>query len=254
MYGAILGDIVGSSREWRSIKNEDFDLLVSKSRITDDTVMTVATADAILNEKDYGKCYFEWGNKYLNAGYGGGFAKWLRSEDPQPYNSFGNGSAMRVSPVGWAYLTLEETLEQAAKSAAPTHNHPEGIKGAQAIAGAIYLARHGCSKKNIYSWIENEFNYNLNRKLSEFRMNYKFDVTCQGSVPEAIICFIEGNSYEDVIRKAVSLGGDADTQACIAGSIAEAYYGIPEDLLSKTNEYLPDCMAEVLTSFEKRFM
>lgn len=254
MYGAILGDIIGSTREGKPLKTENFQLFMPGSRATDDTVMTIATADAILNNKDYGKCYWYWGNKYPNAGYGGSFRKWLHSNNPGPYNSFGNGSAMRVSPVGWAFASIEETLEQAERSALPTHNHPEGIKGAKAVAGAIYLARNGYDKEYILSWIVKEFRYNLNRKIEDFRRNYGFDVTCQGSVPEAIICFLEGNSYEEAVRKAVSLGGDSDTQACIAGSIAEAFYGIPEELLNKVSDYTPDCMVEIMVRFKERYL
>lgn len=211
--------------------------------------MTIATADAILNNKDFSKTYHEWGNLYPDKGYGYRFAQWLMSDNPEPYDSYGNGSAMRVSPVGWLYNDLTTVFEKAEESACVTHNHEEGIRGAMATAECIYLARYKTPKKIIKEFIETYFDYNLNRTIAEIRPAYQFDETCQGSVPESIICFLEGNSYEDVVRKAVSLGGDTDTQACIAGSIAEAYYGIPDKLVIKIDDYLPDDMLNIIVQF-----
>ena len=238
MHGAIFGDIVGSVYEFNNTHDYDFELLTKKSRPTDDSYMTLAVASALLetleNDDDAIKAAVvrnmrEIGRKHPNAGYGGMFFRWLGERDPQPYNSYGNGSAMRVSPVGWLYDTLEETLHVAKLTAEVTHDHPEGIKGAQAIAAAIYLARTGSSKKEIASYITETFGYDLSRTLDEIRPGYKFWAICQKSCPEAIIAFLEGESFEDVIRKAVSLGGDSDTIACMAGGIAEAYYGMPEE-------------------------
>lgn len=261
MYGAILGDIIGSPFEFREIrqKSKDFELFSKESKFTDDTVMTIAIADAILKtgyEKD-GRILFKnveksmqkWGKKYPHAGYGGGFRKWLRSEKPKPYNSFGNGSAMRVSAVGWIFNSMFETRECVRMTARPTHNHPEGVKGAMAVASAIFLARNDADKEEIKNYIEYEFNYDLSRTLDEIRPNYEFDETCQGSVPEAIIAFLESENFEDAIRNAVSLGGDTDTQAAIAGSIAEAFYGVPENLIKKCREYLPQEFLDVIDKF-----
>jgi ADP-ribosylglycohydrolase len=254
MLGAILGDIVGSRFEFNKIrynKSENFNLFQKDCHFTDDTVMTIATADAILNNKDFGECYHKWGNKYPYGGYGARFASWLGSSNPQPYNSFGNGSAMRISPVGWLYNDLETVFTKAEESAIVTHNHEEGIKGAVSIACCIYLARNKTPKKIIKEFIETYFDYDLSRTIEQIRPTYDFDETCQGSVPESIICFLEGNNYEDVIRKAVSLGGDTDTQAGIAGSIAEAYYGIPDKYIIKLDDYLPDDMLNIIVQFNK---
>lgn len=253
MLGAILGDIIGSTREWKRIKTEEFELFPVGSKFTDDTVMTIATADALLNGKSFDQSYHEWGNKYPNAGYGGMFRKWLKSDNPKPYNSFGNGSAMRVSPVGWLNNNLDDVRLNAYHSAIPTHNHKEGIKGAESIAIAILMARkYPGEKDKIKQTIRKYFGYNLNRTIEEIRPNYRFDSTCQGSVPEAIICFLESNSYEDAVRKAISLGGDSDTLACIAGGIAEAYFGIPNHIYSKLNNYLPNDMWKIINQFKKR--
>ncbi len=229
MLGAVAGDIIGSVYEFNNTHRYDFELFTPRSTFTDDTVLTVAVADCILHGKDYARTIWEYGNRYPDRGYGGRFPNWLDSKDLKPYNSFGNGSAMRVSPVGFAFDTLEETLAEARRSAEVTHNHPEGIKGAQAVAAAIFLARRGESKGYIREYITDTFGYDLNRTLDEIRPNYTFDETCQGSVPEAIIAFLESNDYEDAIRKAVTLGGDSDTIACITGGIAQAHYGgVPE--------------------------
>jgi len=254
MIGAIAGDIIGSVYETHSIKTEEFPLFSPGCRFTDDTVMTVATADAILTGKGYAEAYREWGRLYPHAGYGGMFRQWLRSDDMGPYNSFGNGSAMRVSPVGFAFDTLDKVLEEAKKSAEVTHNHPEGIKGAQATATAIYLARTGKSKDEIKEYIESNFNYDLGATLAEIRPHYRFDPTCQGSVPQAVIAFLESISYEDAVRKAISLGGDTDTQGCITGGIAQAYYKtIHDHIIKKARALLDGRLLKVVDLFNARY-
>ena len=250
MYGAIIGDIAGSVYEFDpSMKTKVFPFFSKASEITDDTVMTVAIADAIMNNKEYGERMHYWGRKYPYESYVNRFIRWLMTDTPRPYNSFGNGSAMRVAPVGFYFSTIEKVRHEAKMSALPTHNHPEGIKGAEAVASAIFLARNGHSKQELKRYIETEFFYNLDRTVDNVRKTYRFDETCQGSVPESIIAFLEGEDYEDTIRNAVSLGGDADTQAAIAGSIAEAYFGIPEELIEKAKEYIPEDMQKVIDSF-----
>ena len=250
MYGAIIGDIVGSRFEWMPHKSKEFELFTSDCTPTDDTVLTIAVAEAIMTDNDFEYYLRHWGVKYPYAGYGGTFIRWLANEIPA-YNSYGNGSAMRVSPIGWAYHDLETTREMARKSAEVTHNHPEGIKGAESVASAIWMARNRYNKNEIKQYIEKEFGYDLSRKLDDIRKTYQFDVTCQGSVPEAIICFLEGEDFEDVIRNAVSLGGDSDTQAAIAGSIAEAFFGIPPHLIDRcNNRYLPREMRDVIVDFD----
>ena len=255
MIGAIAGDVVGSIREWQNVKTTDFVLFEENCRFTDDTVLTIAVADCILNKKDYAETIKEYGNRYPHAGYGGSFRKWLSGEIVGPYNSWGKGSAMRVSPVGFAYDNLGDVLMEAERSAAVTHNHPEGIKGAQAIACAVFLARTGRTKKEIRNFITNEFSYNLYRTIDEIRPGYEFDVSCQGSVPEAIIAFLESEDVEDAIRKAVSLGGDSDTIACMAGGIAQAYYTkIPESIVQETRNRLPEDLLAVVNAFEKAYI
>jgi ADP-ribosylglycohydrolase len=259
MIGAILGDIIGSKFEFSKLrynKSEEFKLFPDGIHFTDDTAMTIATADAILNNKDFAKTYQAWGNKYPDLSYGCNFRSWLSSEDPKPYNSYGNGSAMRVSPVGWLYNDLKTVFEKAEESALVTHNHDDGIKGAVSIACCIYLGRNKTPKKIIKEFIETYFEYDLSRTIEQIRPTYDFNETCQGSVPESIICFLESNSYEDAIRKAISLGGDTDTQACITGSIAEAYYGLNDlklncDIYGKLVRYLPDDMIEIIKQFEQ---
>lgn len=249
MYGAIIGDIVGSRFEGNPHKSKVFELFTDDCTPTDDSVLTVAVADAIMADNDFEYYLRHWGVKYPYAGYGGTFIHWLANEIPA-YNSYGNGSAMRVSPIGWAYHDLETTREMARKSAEVTHNHPEGIKGAESVASAIWMTRNRYNKNEIKQYIEKEFGYDLSRKLDDIRKTYQFDVTCQGSVPEAIICFLEGEDFEDTIRNAVSLGGDSDTQAAIAGSIAEAYFGIPSRLIDRCNDYLPREMRDVIIDFD----
>ncbi|MBI4334548.1 MAG: ADP-ribosylglycohydrolase family protein [Chloroflexi bacterium] len=252
MIGAIAGDIIGSAYEWHQIKSISFELFSPRSQFTDDTVLTVAVADCILNGKEYAATFREYGRRYPHAGYGGNFRVWLWSDNPKPYNSFGNGSAMRVSPVGFAFSSLDAVLREAERSAAVTHNHPEGIKGAQAVAAAIFLAGQGESKDRIRDYIEKISGYNLRRTLDEIRPSYSFDETCPGSVPESIIAFLESESYEDAVRKAVSLGGDADTMACIAGGIAQAYYGeIPAGIVKRVREILDPPLLAVVDRFER---
>lgn len=224
MLGAVAGDVIGSVYERRPIKTLDFPLFHAHSRFTDDSVLTIAIADAILQGMEYAEALKTYGRKYPNAGYGGAFYKWIFAVESQPYNSWGNGSAMRVSPVGFAFATVEEVLHEAERTAIVSHNHPEGIKGAQATALAIFMARKGLDKETIRTEIKRRFRYDLERTVDDIRPSYRFDVSCQGTVPEAIIAFLDSHDYEDAIRKAISLGGDSDTLACITGAIAQAYY------------------------------
>lgn len=255
MLGAIIGDIIGSVYEKREIKTTDFELYSRWSKYTDDTVLTIATADCILNDGSYTEYYQKYGKQYPKKGYGGTFQNWIFSENPQPYNSWGNGSAMRVSPIGYAFDALEDVLRIAKESAEVTHNHPEGIKGAQAIAAAIFWARNGSSKEEIRQYITKTFKYDLNRTIEGIRAEYKFDVSCQGSVPEAIIAFLDGNNFESTIRLAISLGGDADTLAAMAGSIAEAYYReIPAELRLESIKRLPDELIEIIDAFYLKYI
>ncbi len=250
MLGAIAGDIIGSVYESGWIKRTNFALFAPGARFTDDTVLTVAVADCILNNKDYAVTLKEYGRRYPDAGYGGMFYRWLCRPDSAPYNSYGNGSAMRVSPVGFAFSTIDEVLREAKRSAEVTHNHPDGIKGAQVIASAIFLARTGKEKKEIARYIEERFGYNLRQTLDEIRPNYQFDETCQGSVPQAVIAFLESIDYEDAVRKAVSLGGDSDTLACMAGGIAQAYYNkIPSYIVSEVRQILNEDLLAIVDEF-----
>ena len=254
MIGVIAGDIIGSIYEHRPIKNKDFPLFDQGCRFTDDTVLTVAIADAILNGRSYREALIDIGRRYPQAGYGRSFYHWLHTEDPQPYNSWGNGSAMRVSPVGFAFSSEEEVLQHAKMTAEVTHNHPEGIKGAQATALAIFLARMSTGKKEIRSRISERFNYDLNLTVDEIRPTYSFDISCQGTVPEAIISFLDSDSYEDAIRNAVSLGGDSDTLACITGGIAEAFYGgVPDDIGKEAMDRLPSDLLGIVDNFCQKY-
>lgn len=252
LIGAICGDIIGSWYEFCSTKHQNFDLFTDGSRFTDDTVCSIAVADALMNDNDFVPKLQYWCRKYPRAGYGGNFNWWFRQENPQPYNSWGNGSAMRVSSVGAYANSIDEVLDLAEKSAKVSHNHPEGIKGAQVTAFAIYLAINGKSKEEIKTQIELRFGYDLSRKYEDIKPAYSFDVSCQGSVPESLIAFLESNDYESAIRMAVALGGDADTQAAITGGIAAAYYGtIPEPILTGCLSRLPLDMKEVILSFNQ---
>lgn len=254
MRGAIAGDIIGSVYENEPVKQKTFPLFGRESRFTDDTVLTVAIADSLLSGKSYAASMKQWGRRYPLAGYGQNFYQWLMSRCSVAYNSFGNGSAMRISPIGWAFDDLDRTLLEAQKSAEVTHNHPEGIKGAQAVAGSIFMCRQGKTKKEIKEWAENFSGYDLDRTTDAIRPDYKFEVSCQLSVPEAIICFLESDSFESAVRLAVSLGGDADTQACISGALAHAFYKeLPEEIVNETEKRLPDNMKAILQEFEKRF-
>ena len=260
MYGAILGDIIGSPYEHdRGSKSKYFPLFVSKSRFTDDTAMTVAVADGLMRSRgkpDYVtaeiliKSMQHWGRRYPLAGYGSKFLRWLASPRPVPYGSLGNGAAMRVSSVGWLYDSLEETRHMAMVTAEVTHNHPEGVKGARAVACAIYLARTGSDKDAIKSYVTDEYGYDLSRTCDEIRPTYHHIESCQETVPQAVTAFLEGSDFEDVIRNAVSLGGDTDTVACIAGAIAEAFFGVPDDLKTECRKRLPKPMTDVLQRFE----
>jgi ADP-ribosylglycohydrolase len=254
MIGAIAGDVIGSVYEARPIKSYDFPLFSNVSTFTDDTVLTVAVASSILNKTGYADAIREFGLKYPDAGYGGFFLEWLYSPDPKPYGSWGNGSAMRVSPVGFAFDTVEEVLDEARKSAEPTHNHPEGIKGAEATALAVFLARTGSRKVLIREEITARFGYDLTRTIDKIRPGYGFDGSCQGTVPEAIIAFLESTGYEDAVRKAVSLGGDSDTLACITGGMAEAFYKeVPEEIVDEVRARLPDEFLDIIDAFEGRY-
>lgn len=254
MLGAIVGDIIGSVYEWNNIKTKQFRLFRSESRFTDDTVLTVAITDAILNQGDYTDTLKHYHQRFPGAGYGGTFNAWAGSSNREPYNSWGNGSAMRVSPVSYAFDNLEQVLQEAKRSAAVTHNHPEGIKGAQATAAAVFLARTGQSKPEIKTYIESTFAYDLSQTLDAIRPSYQFDVSCQGSVPQAITAFLESMDFEDAIRNAISLGGDSDTIACIAGSIAEAFYGgVPEAIAQETIIRLDQRLMDVVEAFATRY-
>lgn len=251
IVGAIIGDIVGSRFEFCNCRSTRFDLFSSASRFTDDTVMTLAVADWLLNGGALESVMTDWGEEYPNAGYGGMFYGWLfGSREKAPYNSFGNGSGMRVSPCGYFARSLDEALDLAKQSAEVTHNHPEGIKGAQAIAAAIFLARQHTPKEEIRDYIEQTFGYDLHRTCDEIRPTYLFDETCQGSCPEAIIAFLESSDYESAIRLAVSLGGDSDTIACMTGGIAAACYGMPAWIVEEAMSFLPDMMKLLIWRFD----
>ena len=255
MLGAIIGDIVGSVYEWANIKTTDFPFFQPTCFFTDDSVLTVATAKALLTGMGYTEAYQDFARRYPGRGYGGNFQHWIYRDDPQPYNSWGNGSAMRVSPVGFAFDSIEEVLAEAKHSAEVTHNHPEGIKGAQATALAILLARQGVSQSEMRAEIAGRFGYDLDRTLDQIRPGYTFDVSCQGSVPEAIIAFLESTDYEDAIRKAIALGGDSDTIACITGGIAEAFYGgVPTVIAEQAYGYLPEEFIGIIEEFQVRYM
>ena len=258
IIGTICGDVIGSVYEFHPIKTKDFELFNKHSTFTDDTVMTLAIANWLVKDKTSKRVLINelklFGNRYINAGYGRMFVAWLRDDDPQPYGSWANGSAMRVSPCAWAADSLEEAQDLAYLSAVVTHNHPEGIKGALATCDAVYLARIGASKEEIRNHVELRYGYDLSRSLDEIRPYYSFDVSCAGSVPESIICFLESDDFEDTIRNCVSLGGDADTQAAIAGSIASAFWEVPDDIVDNTLNRLDDFLLNALIEFEEKFM
>jgi len=274
IFGAIVGDVAGSIYERKNCKSEDCEIFKHGSHLTDDSILTLATACRFTtttttttmtatttddhSDALYSKLYSDFGKAYPAAGYGGTFYGWMRRPDEyrKPYNSWGNGSAMRASPIGWVATDMESALAEAARSAQVTHNHPSGIKGAQAVVAAIFLAREGASKKVIQSFVEKHCGYNLHDKLSEIRPSYQFDVSCDGSVPQAIIAFLESNDFEDAIRKAISLGGDSDTIACIAAAIAQAYYGvdsIPKYMVDYCRGQMDARQIEIMEEFWKRY-
>ncbi len=255
MLGAIAGDIIGSRFEVIPTKSRDFDLFSDLNVYTDDTVLTIAVADAILYHRSYEESLRNFGRRYPDAGYGGSFVKWLSGMIPGPYNSYGNGSAMRVSPVGFAFSSRDKVLEEAKKTAVVSHDHPEGIKGAQAIALGVFLARSGYDKKQIRSELENSFGYDLSRSLQQIRPGYVFEVSCQRSVPESIIAFLESDDFIGAIRNAISLGGDSDTMACMAGALAQAYYGdIPRTITKEVYRRIPEEFKEIVIVFEEHHL
>lgn len=265
MLGALIGDMIGAPYEFdRGDKTKEFPLFQAASQFTDDSVMSTAIAEALLQcgsdadddtvMKACTECMQKWGRRYPDAGYGARFIHWIHAGDPQPYNSFGNGSAMRVSAAGWLYDSLEKTRHIAALTAKVSHNHPEGIKGAEAAASVIWLARNGYNKKQIREYVTAEFGYDLSRTCDEIRPVYYHVESCQETVPEAITAFLEGEDFEDVIRTAVSLGGDCDTLTCIAGSIAEAFYGIPAEIAEAAEKRLPEEILEIVRQVPGRIL
>lgn len=255
MLGAITGDIIGSVYEFDLLKPEySVQLFTKESFFTDDTVLTVALADSILSGIDYKTKLLKYYHLYPHCSYGSRFHDWANSDNPQPYNSWGNGSAMRVSPVGWAYNDLETVLHKAKESAEVTHNHPEGIKGAQATAASIFLARTNHNKKEIKEFVEKNFEYNLDLDLEDLRSNYRFNESCQETVPQAIYTFLISENFEDSIRKTIYIGGDSDTLACINGSIAEAFYGgVPEEIKAEVYKRLDDRVIKITKEFIERY-
>jgi ADP-ribosylglycohydrolase len=254
MLGAIVGDIVGSVYEFDNHRSKSFPLFTSNSFFTDDSVMTVALAYAILSDTEFAGVMRRYGTRYPGAGYGGMFARWLRDDSMGPYGSFGNGAAMRISPAGWAFPTLEETLRRARAYTEVTHDHPEGIKGAETVAGAVWMARHGRSKEELRAWIVKHSGYDLSRTCDEIRPGYEFNETCQRTVPEALTAFLESTDFEDAIRLGISLGGDSDTLACITGSVAEAFYGgVPPDIEREALARLDQVLRDVVALFRARF-
>ena len=254
MLGALVGDIIGSTYEFYNTKRMDFDLFEKRSTFTDDSVMTLAVAKWLIEDEAHTihyliYCMQELGNNYPEAGYGGRFCIWLEEDNPQPYNSWGNGAGMRVSPVGLYAKTLDEALALAALTASVSHNHPEGVKGAQAIATSVFLCKQGKSKQEIKDYVESTFGYNLHRTIAEIRPRYGFDVSCQGSAPEAIIAFLEGNSFEEIIRLAISLGGDSDTIGAMAGAIAACMYPIPDHIAERCDSILTEDLREIKDKF-----
>ena len=258
MYGAILGDLIGAPWEFKRMRRKDFTPLIRPDTgITDDSIMTVAIADSLLHEIPPAEAMRDWGRRVMPAenvaGYGASFIKWLASPEIQPpYNSYGNGAAMRVSPVGWLYDDLEVTLEVARLVTDVTHNHPEGIKGAQATAMAIFLARQDEANQNIRESVQERFGYDLDRSVDQCREEHIYNETCQICVPDAIICALDSESYEDAVRSAVSLGGDADTLGAIAGSIAEAIHRIPDDLIAQAQPFLDESFRPIIEEFYER--
>jgi len=254
MLGAIAGDIIGSIYEGSKARNTNFKLFSTSSHFTDDTVLTLATANTLLHATPYAENYKLFGRNFPNRGYGGRFKQWLASDDLASYQSYGNGSAMRVSPVGFAFDKLYEVLAEAKESASATHDHPEGIKGAEAIASAIFLARQGKDKEEIRTYITDTFGYDLQRTIAQIRPTYTFDASCQGTVPEAIIAFLDSHNFESCLRLAISIGGDTDTIAAMAGGIAQAYYGkIPYDIVYFVQYKLGKALWELVEEFNETY-
>lgn len=252
MIGAVIGDFVGSIYEWNNIKTTDFPFFSPNCRFTDDSVMSIAVAEALMNGASMAASLRKYGRLYPSAGYGGRFRKWLLDDNAEDYGSFGNGSAMRASAAGWIASTLEEALELARQSAVPTHGHPEGIRGAQVVAGCVWLLRNGADKQEIRTWVSSQ-GYALNFTIDEIRPTYKFDVTCQGSVPQAIETFLEASDFESAVRLGISIGGDSDTIASIAGALAEAHWGIPEHLVEYVVSHMPENLYTPLAAFEAKY-
>ncbi len=253
MIGAIAGDIIGSVHEFWGRKTKDFPLFVEDSRFTDDSVLSIAVADCLLRGSSYADAFHAYARKYPNRGYGLGFYRWVESGSRQPYNSWGNGSAMRVSPVAFAFQTMEEVLIAAKASAEVTHNHPEGIRGAQATAAATFLARQQATRKQIRDEVETRFGYDLSRTIDMIRPTYSFKESCQETVPQAITAFLESVDYEDAVRLAISLGGDADTLACITGGMAGALYGVPDSIATRALVLLDNDLRGTLIRFCEAF-
>jgi ADP-ribosylglycohydrolase len=254
MIGAIAGDIIGSVYEWNNIKTKEFELFSPQCFFTDDTILTVALADSIMTGTPYVDNLKTFYEQYPNGGYGGSFHKWAQSSDSKPYNSWGNGAAMRISPVGYVYDDLDTVLLKAAEFTEITHNHPEGIKGGQSTASAIFLARTGKSKEEIKDYIETAFQYDLSKHVDEIRPSYKFDVSSQGTVPQAIRAFIDSTDFEDAIRTAVSLGGDTDTLACITGGIAQTFYGgVSKQIEDKVYRILDEHLRAITQEFMDKY-
>lgn len=254
MLGAIIGDVIGSYYEHFPTKSMDFELFSDNSCFTDDTVLTVAVADWLLQGQELPTHFYDYVDRYPGAGYGGTFRNWALCRESEPYGSWGNGSAMRVSPVGYSEKTLAETLRVAEETAAVTHNHPDGILGAVAVAGCVFVARGGGTKQDIRDFVDNEIGYDVSVSVDQLRPFYKFDVSCKGSVPQAIRAFLEATSVEHAIRLAISMGGDADTMACIAGAIAEPFFGgVPESLWKPTEQRLDSQLLRTTAMFRERF-
>ena len=254
MIGALAGDIIGSIFEYKAMKSKRFPLFTSKSEATDDSILTIAIAAAILGDGDYRTAVRAIGRRYPDCGYGNHFCEWLFAKNAPPYHSYGNGSAMRASPVGWAFDDEEAVLTEARRTAEFTHNHPEGIKGAQAAALATFLARKKADKEQIRRSIGELFGYDLDRSCDGIRKTYGYDITCQGTVPEAIIAFLDSTSFEDSIRNAISLGGDADTVACITGGMAEPFYGgVPTQITTEVERRVPKELMKIVTKFHRKY-
>jgi len=255
MLGALTGDIVGSIYEWNNIKTTEFPLFQEHCRFTDDSVLTVALAESILTGEEFASLMKSYYRKYPEAGYGSNFLRWAQSDSSSPYNSWGNGAAMRISPVAWAFDTLEEVLLKAEQYSVVTHNHPEGVKGAQATAAAVYLARTGSTKKEICRYVSETFCYDLSLNCDQIRPHYSFDVSCQGTVPQALAAFMDSSDFESAIRLAISLGGDSDTLAGITGGIAQAFYGgVPEPIAARTLNFLDEPLRRVTMEFEAKYV